>query len=137
VHDISGEPISAAALVKLYRDGTMLSRQGVTSRGSVVLVVNNLGEFSVVVEAAGYESAQKEVSVQVTGRTQVDVYLRRISAARTMGVPGRRCSSESEALEGIEALSADKMREAEKYVGEAMRLASGHPDVLYMQGCCR
>lgn len=138
VHDISGEPVSAAALVKLYRDGTMLSRQGETSRGSVVLVVNNLGEFSVVVEAAGYESAQKDVSVQVTGRTQVDVYLRRISAAgSTTRVPGRPvlAPKAKEALEkGLQALSADKMREAEKYVGEAMRLASGHPDVLYMQG---
>jgi tetratricopeptide (TPR) repeat protein len=138
VHDISGEPISTAALVKLYRDGTILSRQGETSRGSVVLVVNNLGEFSVVVEAAGYESAQKEVSVQVTGRTQVDVYLRRISAARTVaGIPGRPllAPKAKEALEkGLQALSADKLREAEKYVGEAMRLASGHPDVLYVQG---
>ncbi len=138
VHDISGEPISTPALVKLYRDGTMLSRQGETSRGSVVLVVNNLGEFSVIVEAPGYESAQKDVSVQVTGRTQVDVYLRRISAPRTMaGVPGRPvlAPKAKEALEkGLQALSADKLSEAEKHVGEAMRLASGHPDVLYMQG---
>lgn len=138
VHDSSGEPISAAAMVKLYRDGTLLSRQGETSRGSVVLVVNYLGEFSVLVEAAGYESAQKEVSVQVTGRTQVDVYLRRISAAgSTAGVPGRPMLAPraKEALEkGLQALSADKLREAEKYVGEAMRLAPGHPDVLYMQG---
>src|SRR5882672_4695335 len=90
VHDSSGEPISSAAVVKLYRDGTMLSRQGETSRGRAMLVVNNLGEFTVIVEAAGYESAQKEVSVQVTGRTQVDVYLRRISAAGTIArVPGR------------------------------------------------
>jgi Tfp pilus assembly protein PilF len=138
VHDSSGEPISAAAMVKLYRDGTLLSRQGETSRGSVVLVVNYLGEFSVLVEAAGYESAQKEVSVQVTGRTQVDVYLRRISAAgSTAGVPGRPvlAPKAKEALEkGLRALSADKLREAEKHVGDAMRLAPGHPDVLYMQG---
>ena len=138
VHDSSGEPISTAAIVKLYRDGTLLSRQGETSRGSVVLVVNYLGEFSVLVEAAGYESAQKEVSVQVTGRTQVDVYLRRISAAgSTAGVPGRPvlAPKAKEALEkGLQALGADKMKEAEKYVGEAMRLASGHPDVLYVQG---
>ena len=138
VHDISGEPISTAALVKLYRDGTILSRQGETSRGSAVLVVNSLGEFSVIVEAAGYESAQKDVSVQVTGRTHVDVYLRRISAAgSTTRVPGRPvlAPKAKEALEkGLQALSADKLSEAEKYVGEAMRLASGHPDVLYMQG---
>lgn len=138
VHDSSGEPISAAAMVKLYREGTILSRQGETSRGRAMLVVNNLGEFTVIVEAAGYESAQKEVSVQVTGRTQVDVYLRRLSAAgSSWGVPGRAmlAPKAKEALDrGLQALNADKMGEAEKYVGEAMRLAPGHPDVLYVQG---
>jgi len=125
-------------MVKLYRDGTILSRQGETSRGRAMLVVNNLGEFTVIVEAAGYESAQKEVSVQVTGRTQVDVYLRRLSAAgSSSGVPGRAmlAPKAKEALDrGLQALSADKMGEAEKYVSEAMRLAPGHPDVLYVQG---
>jgi tetratricopeptide (TPR) repeat protein len=138
VHDSSGEPISSAAVVKLYRDGTMLSRQGETSRGRALLVVNNLGEFTVIVEAAGYESAQKEVSVEVTGRTQVDVYLRRLSGgASTAVVPGRPllAPKAKEALEkGLQALSADKMKEAEKYVDEALRLAPGHPDVLYVQG---
>src|SRR5579859_4742564 len=138
VHDISGEPISTAAMVKLYRDRTILSRQGETSRGSAVLVVNNLGEFSVIVEAAGYETAQKDVSVQVTGRMQVDLYLRRISlGGSTAGVHGRPvlAPKAKETLDkGLQALSADKLPEAEKYVGEAMRLAPGHPDVLYVQG---
>ena len=138
VRDSSGEPIGTSAMVKLYRDGTTLSRQGETSRGSAVLVVNNLGEFTVIVEAAGYESAQKQVSVQVTGRTQVEVYLRRISdAGSAVGVPGNPvlAPKAKQALEkGLQALSADKPGEAEKYVGEAMRLAPGHPDVLYVQG---
>jgi Tfp pilus assembly protein PilF len=138
VHDSSGEPISSAAMVKLYRDGTIPSRQGETSRGSAVLVVNNLGEFTVIVEAAGYESARKDVSVHVTGRTQVDVYLRRSAAAgSTAGVPGRAmlAPKAKEALDkGLQALGADKMSEAEKFLGEAMRLAPGHPDVLYVQG---
>jgi tetratricopeptide (TPR) repeat protein len=34
----------------------------------------------------------------------------------------------------MKALSADKLRDAEKFVGEAARLAPGHPDVLYVQG---
>ncbi len=138
VHDSSGEPITSAAMVKLYRNGTMLSRQGETSRGSALLVVNTLGEFTVIVEAAGYESARQEVSVRVTGRTQVDVYLRRLSSGgNTAAVPGRPllAPKAKEALgKGLLALSADKMKEAEKYVGEAMRLAPGHPDVLYVQG---
>jgi len=136
VHDSSGQPISSAAMVKLYRDGTIPSRQGETSRGSADLVVNNLGEFTVIVEAAGYESARKDVSVH--GRTQVDVYLRRSTAAgSTAGVPGRAmlAPKAKEALDkGLQALGVDKMSEAEKFLGEAMRLAPGHPDVLYVQG---
>lgn len=137
VHDGSGEPIPTAAMVSAYRDGSTLTRQGQTSRGSAVLVVNFLGEYTIIVEAPGYEKVQKQVSVQVTGRTQVDVYLRRLSADSMPEVPGRPllAPKAKEALDkGLQALSADKMREAEKYVGEAMHLAPAHPDVLYVQG---
>jgi Flp pilus assembly protein TadD len=138
VRDSSGEPISTPAMVKLYRDGTTLSRQGETSRGSAVLVVNYLGEFTVIVEAAGYENTQKQVSVQFTGRTQVDVLMRRLSdAGRGVGVPGRPvlAPKAKEALDkGLRALSTDNVGDAEKYVSEAMRLAPSHPDVLYVQG---
>jgi Flp pilus assembly protein TadD len=138
VHDSSGEPIASAAMVKLYRDGTTLSRQGETSRGSAMLVVNNLGEFTVTVEAPGYQSAQKEVSVQITGRVQVDVYLRRLSSAKSPeGVPGRPllAPKAKEAMEKcLQALGADKLGEAEKYVSQAMHLSPSHPDVLYVQG---
>lgn len=138
VHDASGEPIATPTMVKLYREGTILSRQGETSRGSAVLVVNSLGEFTVAVEAAGYESVQKDLSIQVTGRVQVDIYLRRISTGGTFAeVPGKPllAPKAKTALEkGLAALSADKLNDAEKYVGEAMRLAPGHPDVLYVRG---
>jgi len=138
VHDASGEPIATPTMVKLYRDGTILSRQGETSRGSALLVVNSLGEFTVAVEAAGYESVQKDVSIQVTGRVQVDIYLRRISTGGTFAkVPGNPvlAPKAKTALEkGLTALGADKLNDAEKYVAEAMRLAPGHPDVLYVRG---
>jgi tetratricopeptide (TPR) repeat protein len=138
VHDSSGEPISSSVIVKLYRDGTILSRQGETSRGSALLVVNNLGDFTLVVEAAGYENAQKELSIQAAGRAQVDIYLRPLADANAATRPPGRpllAPKAKEALEkGLQALSADKTKEAEKYVGEAMRLAPAHPDVLYVQG---
>ncbi len=138
VHDSSGEPISSAAVVKLYRDGAILSRQGETSRGHAVLVVNSLGEFTVVVEAAGFEGAQQQLTINASGRAQVDVYLRRISSDKTaVGSPGRPtlAPKAKEALErGLQALSADKLKEAEKNVSEARRLAPSHPDVLYVEG---
>ena len=138
VHDSSGEPIPSAAMVKLYREGNMLSRSGETSRGSATLVVNNLGEFTLVVEAPGYQRVQKDLSVQVTGRLQVDVYLRRIPNSATVeGLPGRPLlapKAKAAMEKGLLALNTDKLGDAEKYVAQAMRLAPSHPDVLYVQG---
>lgn len=138
VHDAAGQPITTPAVVKIYREGTILSRQGETSRGSAILVVNSLGQYTLVVQAAGYESAQKDLSIDVTGRMQVDVYLRPITAAGvTVGVPGRPllAPKAKEALEkGLQSLSADKLKDAAKYISEAARLAPGHPDVLYVEG---
>jgi uncharacterized protein HemY len=140
VHDAAGEPISSPALVRLYRDGTIPSGQGATSHGSLVFIVTSLGEFTVVVEAAGYPSVQKEASVLVSGRIPVDVYLRRdagVGVGNSVGVPGKPIlapKAKNAFDKGLQALSADKLREAEKFVSEAARLAPGHPDVLYVQG---
>ncbi len=139
VHDASGEAISSTVMVAMYKDGTTPVGQAGTSNGVARFVVTSLGEFTVVVEAAGYRRAVKEVSVPEPQRTLVDVYLQREagSTATTVGVPGRPvlAPKAKEAFEkGLQALSADKMGNAEKYVGEAARLAPGHPDVLYVQG---
>ena len=137
VHDSSGGPIPSPATVKLYR-GTIPSGQQQTSRGIAELVVTSLGEFTVIVAAPGYDETQKEVSVRIAGRAQVDVYLRRPSVGgSTAGALGRPVLTPKakEALnKGLLALSADKTGEAEKHVNEAIRLAPGHPDVLYVQG---
>ena len=138
VRDSAGEPISSPATVKLFLDGSIPSGQGATSRGNVVFVVTNLGEFRVVAEAPGYQSGQKDVSVAFPMRAQVDVYLQRDSAAgKNSGAPGRPvlAPKAKEAFDkGLQALSTDQLREAEKFVGEAVRLAPSHPDVLYVQG---
>src|SRR5450631_3098772 len=111
VHDGSGEPISSPVLVRLYREGSILSGQGST--------------------------IQKDISVPVEGKTQVDVYLRASAVGNAVGIPGKPilAPKAQEAFDrGLRALGADKLRDAEKFVGEAVRLAPGHPDVLYAQG---
>jgi len=74
----------------------------------------------------------------VAMRYEVDVYLRGDSPAdNNVGVPGRPvlAPKAKEAFDkGLQALAENKMKDAEKYVAEAMRLAPGHPDVLYAQG---
>lgn len=138
VRDGTGEPLRSEAMVRVLRDGSTPSAQGQTSRGLAVLIVKTLGDFTVVVKAAGYEDAQKDFSMRVSGRVEMDVVLRRISTTSTpVGVPGRPilAPKAKKAMDkGLEALGENKTSDAEKYVDEAMRLAPGHPDVLYLQG---
>jgi Flp pilus assembly protein TadD len=137
LHDASGAPFSSDAIVKLFH-GVVLSGQQDTSRGVAEFVVIGLGEFTVVAAAPGYTETQKDVSVDTTGRARVDVYLRQASGGGSLAtVPGRPmlAPKAKEALDkGLRALRENKLKEAEKCVGEAMRLAPGNPEVLYAQG---
>jgi Tfp pilus assembly protein PilF len=138
VHDGSEQPISSVAIVKLLRGGAIPTRQAETSHGRAVLVVNTLGEFTVIVEAAGYETAQKEVSIRTNGTTELDIYLRRPSVGpNNPSISGRSilAPKAKEALEkGFQALKRADLQEAEKYLNEAMRLAPGNSNVLYFRG---
>lgn len=135
VRDPSGEPISSSAVVKLFR-GTIPGGQTETRGGRAELAVYDLGEFTVVVQAAGYASAQEDVSINAAGRAEVDVYLRALSVNST-GVPGRALlapKAKKAVDEGLRALAADNSAKAQKHASEAMHLAPAHPDVLYLQG---
>ena len=137
VYDASGAPLASPATVKLFR-GVVPSGQRDASRGVAEFVVIGLGEFTVVVAAPGYPEVQKEVSVDITGRARVDVYLRPDSGSQSLAtVPGKPllAPKAKEALDkGRRALKEDKLVEADKFLGEAMRLAPGNPEVLYAQG---
>src|SRR5713226_51285 len=137
VGDSSGEPIAAPANVKIFKEG-MPTDQKEAAHGRAFFILRSLGDYTVVVEANGYKPAQKDVSVPVGVKAEVDIYLQRIpSSNESTGVPGKPllAPKAKEALDkGLQALSANKLSEAEKYVGEATKLAPGHPDVLFVQG---
>jgi Tfp pilus assembly protein PilF len=137
VRDSSGDAISAPATVKLYRDGVPVD-QSATSHGRAFFILRALGGYTVIVEAAGYKSAQKDVSVTMAIKQEVDVVLQPSSSSvEGSPVPGKPvlAPKAKEALEkGLKALNENKLADAEKYVGEAMKLAPGHPDVLFVQG---
>jgi len=71
-------------------------------------------------------------------RYEVDANLQRDAAPDGFaGAPAKPLLAPKarEALDkSLKALSANKLSEAEKYVGEAIQLAPSHPDVLYVQG---
>jgi tetratricopeptide (TPR) repeat protein len=137
VRDSSGEPISAPATVKLYHDG-IPADQGATSHGRAFFISRSLGNFTLIVEATGYKAAQKEVSLPVALKAEVDVYLQREhSGNESVGAPGKPllAPKAKEAFDkGLQAINANKLDAAEKYVTEATKLAPGHPDVLFLQG---
>jgi uncharacterized protein HemY len=137
VRDSSGEPVSIPATIKLYRSG-MPSGQKATSRGRAFFILDTLGDYTLIVDAFGFQTAQKEVSVPVAVRAEVDVYLSRQSASEiNSGIAGRPmlAPKAKEAFDrGLQALTSGQLDEAEKYASEAMKLAPGHPDVLYLQG---
>ncbi len=135
VRDSSGQPLPIAAAVKLYHGG-MPAGQGMTSHGRAFFITQGLGNFTINVEANGYKPAQKELSMPIAIRAEVDVILVR-ATSDTAGVSSKPvlAPKAKEAFDkALQAMNANKLDEAEKYVNEAVRLAPGHPDVLFVQG---
>jgi tetratricopeptide (TPR) repeat protein len=135
VRDSSGEPISAPASVKLYHDG-ILVEQKAAPHGRAFFVPRTLGNFGIIAEATGYKAGQKDLSLNAAVKTEVDVYLQ-TSANEVSGVPGKPLLAPraKEAFDkGLQAINANKLEEAQKYVDEAVKLAPGHPDVLFVEG---
>jgi Flp pilus assembly protein TadD len=136
VHDATGNPIPSPAMVKLFRGGTIPAGQAETERGSAELVANDLGDFTIEVQAPGYANAQKEISINANGRAVIDVYLHSLSA-NSPGAPGRAVlapKAKKAVDDGFGALAANNLSKAQKHASQAVSLAPAHPDVLYLQG---
>jgi len=137
VRDPTGAQISAAGSVKLYRDGVLFNSSGL-SRGRAFFGSIVFGDYTLIIEANGYKSAQRDVSVSVAMRYEVEATLQRDSAPDpASGAPSKPllAPKASEALEKAwKSLGKNKLSEAEKHLNEAAQLAPSHPDVLYAQG---
>jgi len=136
VHDGAGATITAAGTVKLYRDATLFDEAGL-SHGRAFFSSLPFGDYALVVEATGYKSIQKDVNLSVQMRYEVDANLQREGVSSSADGPAKPilAPKAKEALDkSLKALSRDKLSDAERYLAEAIQLAPGHPDVLYVQG---
>lgn len=137
VRDTSGEIITSTATVKLYSNGIPIE-QSSTSRGRAFFIVGGRGDFTVVVEASGYKTTQKEMTISAPIREEIDVNLPRILASNeTVGVPPAPVlapKARDELVKGLQALSQNKLDDAQKHINEAIKLAPANPEVLYVQG---
>ena len=137
VRDSSGQVVTVPTSVKLYKNGA-LEDQKSTSQGRAFFIPRGLGDFTITVDATGYKAAQKELSLAVAIQYEEDVYLERdASGSVSVGIPGAPvlAPKAKEALDkGTQALKEGRLEEAQKHIGEAMKLAPGNPEVLYVQG---
>lgn len=137
IRDSSGEPVPVPAFVKLLHEGQQVD-QANTSRGRAFFILRSLGDYTVVVEAVGYKSAQKDVLVQVPVKLEMDINLQSdsdpnyISGAPTSPILAPKARDDLQ--KGLQALRENNLSQAEKYLKEAIKLAPGHPEVLYAQG---
>src|SRR6266480_573932 len=74
VRDSSGEAISAPANVRIFKEG-MPTDQKEASHGRAFFILRSLGDYTLVVSATGYKTAQEDVAVPVAVKTEVDIYL--------------------------------------------------------------
>jgi tetratricopeptide (TPR) repeat protein len=137
VRDRSGEVITVPAMVKVYHSGT-LTGQAATSKGRAFFILHSLGDYTITVDASGYKSAQKDVSLNVAVTDEEEIYLVRDSSGNgNTTVPGKPllAPKAKEAFDkGLQALDANKLDDAQKFVDQALKLAPSNPDVLYVQG---
>lgn len=141
VRDSSGTPLTVSALVKLFRSEGIPNGQTTTSQGRAIFLPQNLGGFSVVVEAPGYKPGRANVDVPIPVRVEVDVYLQPESDANANnsvnGAPGAPVlapKAQKEVDLGLKALQENKLDDAQKHLNAAAALAPSYPDILYLVG---
>jgi Flp pilus assembly protein TadD len=133
-----GEPLNVPAIVQLFQsNGTPHART--TAQGIAPVVFSGLGPggYYVEVSAPGFQTTREEVSV-IVPMAEVHVYMRpealAVSPATQAGPPILAPKARKEVDQGLEALRANNLKEAQKRLGRAAELAPGHPDIFYLLG---
>lgn len=137
LYDSSGHILTSSATVKLNKDGMAID-QSSTSDGRVFFVSRTYGDFSIVVEAVGYKNAQKDITVTPSTKTDVAIYLQKMSGsnegAELPGGPLLAPKAKDALVKALHALEKNNLDEAQKQISEVLRLAPSNPEALYVQG---
>jgi tetratricopeptide (TPR) repeat protein len=137
VADNGGRPLTSPVTVRIYRNGILLQQAG-TAKGRASFILDGLGDYTIAVDAVGYKSSQKDVSIRVPIHDEEYFHLESDAAPGTVtSTPGKPllAPKAQEALDKArQALRGEKLDEAEKSANEAAKLAPNNPDVLFIQG---
>lgn len=139
VRNSIGDPLPVTAVVKLFRNGSIPNGQTTTQGGRAIFLPQNLGDFSVVVEANGYKLGRASVDVPIPVRVEVDIYLQPEESASgaSHGVPGGPVlapKAQKEVDLALKGLQENELDDAQKHLESALRFVPSHPDILYLFG---
>lgn len=133
--------MTTPALVRLYTsDGMPLGQASVGSGGQVIFRNVRPGDYSIEVEATGYENAQGRAFLPMAGEANVEIYMQPESAKTDAvvlsdpGTPVLAPKARKEMDAGQEALAKKDLKEALRHLEKAGELAPTNPSVLYLLG---
>ena len=132
----NGLMLDEQALVKLSSPMNAMNLWRTTEdRSEVTFTDVPLANYEVEVSAAGYETKTEDVSVfSANENFAVFIQLRRSDGGDSVGLPGQVLvgRARSEAQKGIADLNAGKLKDAQKHLEKAYKIAPGNADVNYL-----
>jgi tetratricopeptide (TPR) repeat protein len=139
VADDSGMNLDEQAVVKLSSTMNATNLWAATQdRSQVVFDGIPPADYQIEVNAAGYDSANKDINVMSSNENyDVIVRLRRdASSGAEPPPPGQAIEggARKEAQKAIAALTAGDLKSAQKHLEKAYKTASGNADVNYLMG---
>ncbi|MGH9733711.1 MAG: tetratricopeptide repeat protein [Candidatus Acidiferrales bacterium] len=136
VADEDGMPLAQQALVKLSSTDNPTNLFATTQDRSQAMFEDVLpAHYDIEVSAAGYDSSTKSVYVMAPGENfDVLVRLRRSGAGDPVGLPGQVLVGRArvEAQKGLTDLNANKLKDAQKHLAKAYKIAPGNADLNYL-----
>lgn len=132
----NGLMLNEQALVKLSSPMNAMNLWRTTEdRSEVTFTDVPLANYEVEVSAAGYETKTEDVSVfSANENFAVFIQLRRSDGGDSVGLPGQVLvgRARSEAQKGIADLNAGKLKDAQKHLEKAYKIAPGNADLNYL-----
>lgn len=137
VRGADGAPIDVTAVVSLVAPMGQVLSQGTTLGGNIEFRGVAASQYTIQVVAAGYENAVKEFDGYNSPPSRVIIDMRPSSNENTgAGSPQILLApkAQKELAKAVEALGANKPRDARSHLEAAYRLAPNHPAVNYLYG---
>lgn len=139
VREEGGASFSGLATVTLQHLDSPALSTGTTMGGQAIFEGLGTGEYSIVVAAPGYQTANERVTfTHASVDEQMTVTLKHESNGAASIAPGgpptQSPKLQKELSKAVEALQANKLEDAQKHVDAAYHLAPGNPEVSYIRG---